>query len=130
MLSLFQIRQGATAPFLEVVLTQRGEVSMSSSPPAIGCGSANQGTFDPINLTEATEVKARMWKCGRIKAEKALLGVTEVVDATNGVVRYKWALSDTDTAGGYYFAFEVTFSDGSKLIWPYVAELFPIEITE
>jgi hypothetical protein len=44
-------------------------------------------------------------------------------------VQYKFAPIDTITAGAYYFGFCVTFIDGSVLIWPYLKEMFPIEVT-
>lgn len=124
---LFLIRVGATAPFLQVKITQEGLVDLSFNPPAVGCQSQSYGT--PVDLTNAT-VRARMFRCGRPPApEVALLGTTEVVDAVNGIVQYKWASGDTLTAGSYYMSFEVVFLDNSKLIWPYMLEMFPIEVT-
>ena len=41
-----------------------------------------------------------------------------VVNATSGVVRYDWALGDSDSPASSQAEFEVTFSDGRKQTAP------------
>lgn len=126
---LFQIRKDATAPFLEVMLTQEGYPDTHFAPTMPGCLGSTPRGVTPIVIEDGSTVRALLRKCGRTMTEVALMGVTEVVDAEKGIVRYKWAPSDTSVVGMYYFGIELIDPSGAKLIWPYVAEMFPIEVT-
>lgn len=41
-----------------------------------------------------------------------------IVDGVNGLVRYNWDATDTDTIGSYQAEFEVTYSDGTIETFP------------
>jgi hypothetical protein len=126
MIAAFQIRRVATAPWLELVLTKSGrpipwEQSFYPCPPV-----TNE---EPIDLTGMT-VKAKMYGCGRNQPEHVVQGITEVIDATKGLIRHKWHPVDTQDAGYFMMSFEVSDPDtGAILIWPYMRELFTIEVT-
>lgn len=64
-----------------------------------------------IDLTAATGVKFRMFKPG--SATPKIDAVGSFVDKANGVVKYSWQGTDTDTKGVYDAEFEVTFGAGT-----------------
>ena len=129
MIGEFQIRQGYTAPWLEIVITKSGYPIRPSDTMNPCVKAATQNSEEPIDLTDKI-VTPKMWKCGRTPLEKALAGSLEITDAVNGVVVYKWAPSDTDTVGFFMFGVEVYDPDtGSRLLWPYLKEQLTIEVT-
>ena len=71
----------------------------------------------PVNLTGATKVDFIM----RSKGPTGSLKVNSpavVVDPTGGIVRYDWAVGDTDTPGNYEAEWEVTWGDGKPQTFP------------
>lgn len=72
-----------------------------------------QANGAPINLEHAT-VKFIMSNDAGIKVEAP----AQIIDATNGVVKYDWQEGDTDTAGSYQAEFEITFQDEDLMTVP------------
>jgi hypothetical protein len=126
MIAAFQIRKGATAPWLEVVLTQSGR-PIPWEQPSFPCPPNVKEA--PIDLTGMT-VKAKMYGCGRTQPEHVVFGITSVKDAVNGVIIHKWDPEDTADVGYFMMSFEVSDSNtGAILMWPYLREQFMIEVT-
>lgn len=101
----FQIKRGDTLPALECIIQ------------------APTGTA--LSLAGATVkflMKARTG--GALKVDRAAV----IVDPTAGHVKHDWQAADTDTAGGYFGEFEVTWSGGGKQTYPR-ADYLRIEIT-
>jgi hypothetical protein len=75
---------------------------------------------DPVDITGFQEVRFLM----RPQTSSSLTvdadtnnGVT-VTDAANGIVKYEWDSSDTDTSGSFKAEWEVAFSGGDKETFP------------
>jgi hypothetical protein len=126
MIAAFQIRQNATAPWLELVLTKSGrpipwEQSFYPCPPV-----TNE---EPIDLT-GMNIHAKMFGCGRNQPEHVVLGITEILDPKKGLIVHKWHPEDTADIGFFLLTFVVQDPNmGAILIWPYMRELFTIEVT-
>lgn len=69
-----------------------------------------------VNLTTATGVAFHMVASvgGATKVNAAAV----VVDATNGIVKYSWAGTDTNLVGDFLAEFEVTFPGPKQLTFP------------
>jgi len=128
MIGIFQIRKDSTAPWFEIVLTQSGRPVLYETPLG-DCQSLQAGVDTPIDLTDKT-VTARMWGCGRTQPEVALTGTVEIVDATAGLIRYKWGASDTSVAGFFMMSFRIEDPEsGTVMLWPYLKEQLTFEVT-
>jgi hypothetical protein len=70
-----------------------------------------QGTCEdangPVDLTTASSVRFLMGLSG--SATNKVSAAATFVDRPNGIVKYTWAGTDTDTAGDYDAEFEVTW---------------------
>jgi len=69
---------------------------------------------DVINLTDATVAFHMNTSVGVSKVESA----GKLVVASEGTVKYEWAVGDLDTVGTYTAEFQITFSDASVLTAP------------
>ncbi len=127
MISNFQIKQGASVPYLEVQVTKDGMVSMYTQAPVFGCTKDGDNP-NAVDLTNVVAVKMRMYKCGRTPVEVGLSGQAVIADAAKGIVQYRWHPLDTSVPGHYYCVFEFTFSDNSLFKWPYQNESLTIEV--
>jgi len=86
----FHVKEDNTRPYLRVTLKDQDEVV--------------------INLTTANAVLFSMEpRDGTIKVNRA---ACTIVDATNGIVEYRWAAVDTDTPAIYFGEFIVDW-DGA-----------------
>lgn len=91
----FSVKQGDTAPLLYVGLEHDSDT--------------------PIDLTGATvEFHMKNRDTGVVKVDAA--GAVDSVEDV--VVRYDWAVGDTDTVGWFEFEFEVTYADGRQETFP------------
>lgn len=92
----FSIKQGDSAPSLQATLLDEDE--------------------SPVNLTSCTAEFHLNYADGTPFFNKSMT----IKDATNGIVRYDWALdgSDTINVGTYYFEIQVNYPDGSKETFP------------
>jgi len=90
----FTIKQNDTSPSIQATLKD-------ASGSAIDLSGANV-SFHMKPLS------------GDIKVDSSMT----ITDATNGVVRYDWQSTDTDTVGTYLVEFEVTYSDNSVETFP------------
>jgi hypothetical protein len=90
----FTIKQNDTSPSLQATLK----------------GSSGSA----INLSGASVSFHMKPLGGDIKVDSPM----SVTDASEGVVRYDWGASDTDTVGTYFVEFEVTYSDNSVETFP------------
>lgn len=92
----FVIRKGDLLPELQATLTdQSGEA---------------------VDLTNTTGVRFHLRSPSQSSAKVA--SPATVVTPADGIVRYVWSGTDTDTPGRYWAEFEVTFSDGRKQTFP------------
>lgn len=89
----FHIKQGDTRPALEAVLMDP------------------EG--NPVNLTGAT-VRLHMERKGEMIVDAPCI----IVDGPAGLVRYQWAVGDTDQPGTYAAEIEVTDASGGVETWP------------
>ena len=93
MLNIFNIKQNDTSPAIRYTLSPL------------------------VNLTGATVVfNMRARDNGAVKIARAV--ATIIAPATDGVVQYDWAASDTDTAGNWQGEFEITFADAAIETYP------------
>lgn len=91
----FTLKVGDTVPSLQAVL--------------------EDGSGDPVNLTAATvEFHLLTPRTNEI----VVSDTADLVDASNGVVRYRWADSDTDTVGRYRAEFVVTYPKNDVETFP------------
>lgn len=129
MIGNFIIRLGSTVPWLDVQLTKTGFVDLNlQAPKPKGCADDDCGDKDDlIDLTDA-DVRFELFKCGRVPAQVATMGLVEILDATCGMVRYKWAPTDLDCQCLYYGRFRVAYPDNTILLWPYAIEQLTIEV--
>lgn len=68
----------------------------------------------PVNLT-ASNVRIHMRDvAGSLKIDSPV----EVINASEGIIRYDWEAADTDTSGTFYVEFEVTYTDGAIETFP------------
>lgn len=128
MIGNFIIQLGSTQPWLDVQISQDGFVDMNlEAPKPKGCG---EGCGDKSNIVDLTnaQVSFELYKCGRTPARVANQGVTEVLDPTCGLVRYKWSIGDLTDRCLYYGVFVVKMDDGTLLRWPYALEQLTIEV--
>lgn len=70
----------------------------------------------PVDLTTALSVKFIMKLNGGTTTK--INSAAVVVDAINGLVRYDWKSSDTDTPGNYQAEWEVTWPGPKKQTFP------------
>lgn len=68
----------------------------------------------PLNLTGATV----RFHARQVNGTKRVMGTAEILDASEGSVRYNWQVTDTDTPDDYMAEWEVTFSSGQKVTIP------------
>lgn len=92
----FYVKQNDTAPSLRATL--------------------KDGNNQAIDLSAAT-ISFYMRKIGA-STTKVNSSAVVVGSASDGIVQYNWATSDTDTEGSYQAEFEVTYSDGSVESFP------------
>lgn len=126
MFSQFQIPRGATVPYLDIQITEDGRIVQPGVNDLYGCAD-QKGKGVPLPF--GTVIKPHMYKCGRTPTEVALQGTVEILDADNGIVRYKWHPNDLQCACYHYFQFWITFPDGSLLKFPFLLETLVIEVT-
>ena len=70
----------------------------------------------PVDLTSCT---AKFIMTSDISGAPKVDAAAEIMSpATDGRLRYQWAIGDTDTPGIYFAEFEVTFQDSSKITLP------------
>lgn len=91
----FHIKQNDTSPALEAQLTDDD-----------GSG---------IDLA-AADVQFHL--VSRDRSETAVDDTATIVDSTDGVVKYEWSASDTDSSGRFLAEFEVTYDDGTIESFP------------
>lgn len=74
---------------------------------------------EPLNITDATSVRVRMWIPHRPGARAYVVDAVPVtVDAATGSLRYDWAAGDTDVCGEYAVDVLVTWSGGRRQTFP------------
>jgi hypothetical protein len=93
----FYLKQSDTSPVLEATL-EDGE----GSPVDLDGASVDFQLSEPRNGSQVLDESAT------------------VHDGDNGVVRYDWASSDTDTPGRFQGEFVVTYADGAVETFPNV----------
>lgn len=79
-----------------------------------------------VNLTAAT-VRFHMRAIGATQTK--VNAAATITDAPNGIVRYNWSASDTNTVGQFQAEFQVTYADGKIETFPNDSYL-PVEITD
>jgi len=128
--SNFQIRVGSTVPYLEVQITKDGTIPRNVSiDQGYSCEDSNNvNQANVLDLTDAYKVEFELKKCGREPIEASVNGEVEIVDEENGIVRYKWASTDTAEKGLFYGTFVITFDDNGVYRWPMNLESLAIEI--
>tara|TARA_R110000803_G_scaffold40727_1_gene87703 strand:- start:83 stop:409 length:327 start_codon:yes stop_codon:yes gene_type:complete len=92
----FNIKQNDSSPIIQANL--------------IGAGNAS------VNLSGGS-VNFRMQKS---TGENVVQGAAEIVDASQGTVRYLWLAGETSVSGIYMAEFEVTYADGKVESFPNV----------
>lgn len=129
MIGNFIIQKGSTLPWLDVQVTQDGFVDLNLEAADVkGCAPKSCGDkSNTVDLTDA-QIAFELYKCGRVPSRVATMGQAEIVDATCGLVRYKWAIGDLTDACLYYGTFVITMTDGTLLRWPYAMEQLTIEV--
>lgn len=79
-----------------------------------------------VNLTAAT-VRLHMRAIGATQTK--VNASATLVDPNNGIVRYNWSASDTNTVGQFQAEFQVTYADGKIETFPNDSYI-PVEITD
>lgn len=128
--SNFQIRKDSTLPYLEVQITKDGTIPKNTIvSEGYSCEDASSvSAANILDLTDVFSVEFELKKCDRVPVEASVNGEVEIVDAVKGIVRYKWAATDTAVLGLFYGTFVVSFNDGGKYRWPANLESLAIEI--
>lgn len=127
--SNFQIRKGATVPFLVVQITQSGLVPLFDGHGADGCGPEGKNP-DAVDLTDVWSISFERVTCARFPQPASSQGEVEILDAAQGLIQYKWHPNDTLVADHYYGTFVVTFKDNRILRWPFQREALSIAVEE
>lgn len=91
----FFLAKGDSAPSIQVTLLNADET--------------------PVDLTGCTVVFRTRPKN---KSDVLSGGACTIVNATAGIVRYDWALTDTDPTGIYLGEWVVTFASGKEMTLP------------
>jgi len=71
---------------------------------------------EPVNLTGAEGVEFHMTPVGGGAPKVDAAGV--IVNAVTGIVKYAWAVGDTDTVGAFLGEFEVMWSGARPETFP------------
>lgn len=83
-------------------------IKRNDTAPPLGPGTLRDAAGNAVNITGATSVKLTVTPVGgttpKFSAE------VQVLDAATGRWQYKWAATDTDTAGSYTFQIQVTYA--------------------
>jgi hypothetical protein len=91
----FKLKKNDTSPILQTTITD----------------AANNA----VDLT-GSSVRFHMKRYGASTAK--VDAAATIYDEENGIVRYAWQSSDTDTGGSFIGEFEVTYSDGTIETFP------------
>ncbi len=92
----WNMTQGDTAPLLRLTVKDAAGAAVDVTGSTVKFSMANRST-------------------GRQKVNE---GPVTLIDAANGVVEYPWVAGDTDEAGEFQGAFEVTYSGGTIETFP------------
>lgn len=99
-------------------------VKRNDTGPPVRVQVCNESNGSPQDFGAVASVSFHMTSIdGTLKVDSA---AAVEAPAEDGILRYDWAVGDTDTAGKYDAEFEVTFASGAKETYP--ADGF-IEIT-
>lgn len=71
----------------------------------------------PVDITGATTILFKMRSTVNTGSTK-VNGSASILDGPNGLMRYQWISTDTDTAGDYLGEFEVTYANGCVETFP------------
>lgn len=124
----FQIRQGATVPFLDVAITKDGKLSLFPLAPKFSCA-AESSDSNAVDLSDVQSVTFQMGKCSRNGPQwQTMYGRVEILNHKAGLVRYYWHPNDTVQQGCYYGTFIITFRNGYVYKFPLQVEALSIEV--
>jgi len=130
--SNFQIRKDANVPYLDVQITKDGSIPLTNSNPSgFACPSATAiDLSNVVDLTNIDVIQFKLKKCDRVPVDASTNGAVEILDVAQGMVRYKWAVTDTAITGLFYGTFVLTFKDGNVFKWPRNLESLAIQIVD
>jgi hypothetical protein len=129
--SNFQIRKDSNVPYLDVQITKDGSVPLRYVDQGQSCPNATLIDLSNIvDLTDVDSIEFKLKKCGRTPVDASTTGTVEILDAKTGMVRYKWAITDTAVVGLFYGTFVITFTDHSVYRWPKNLESLSIQIVD
>ena len=129
--SNFQIRKDANVPYLDVQITKDGSIPLRFVDQGQSCPNATSIDLGNIvDLTDVDNIVFSLKKCARTPVDASANGTVEILDAAKGIVRYKWALTDTAVTGLFYGTFVITFTDHSVYRWPRNLESLSIQIVD
>jgi hypothetical protein len=100
----YTIKQGDTYPL---------RATLRLAPTAAQRADGTPGS--PLDLERADEVWFAMQRRG---GERVVAGRCEVIDASGGVVEYRWRSEDTAKAGSHDGEFKIKWRDGSMQTVP------------